>query len=325
MKKFICLLLTALMVVGVVACGSSVPSNYQKISFEKDPFNLYVPKTWKDNSSSGIPSAYYSGDKKIMVSATSSLAVEGETLSAHVERIEKQHAVRLTKYERKGEITETTLGGNVAYRLEYFATIDGEIMSFASIFAAYDVYVVSLTYCSISAHYADRLEDFENIVSYFSFKQPVVTPPITDDEGHEFVLASHEKNVYDFYVPSTWTISESGEVVSAYYSNDKSNVSLIEHVFSSEVNSAKDYWELFQKRYENPIEVLSTSDDAKLGKYDAFGVEYKTSIGEGDYKIKQIFLATSEIIYIFTYTSTEAFYDAQLDEVATMVEMFEFK
>lgn len=328
MKRIVCLLLVALMMVGIVACGSSVPSNYQKISFEKDPFDLYVPKTWTDNSASGMASAYYSGDKKIMVSGASTLAVQGETLKQYVERIDKEHAEVLPKYERKGEITETTLGGNVAYRLEYFAEVNGELMSFASVFSAYDVYVVNLTYCAISTHYADRLEDFENIISYFTFKQPVVTPPVEDENGDEYVLASHEKNVFNFYVPSTWSLTSTGAIAGAYYysaNGDKSNVTLMEYASSYEIKSAKDYWEAFQKQYEQPLEIISTDENAKLGKYDAFGVEYKTSMNDGNYKIKQVFLASDKIIYIFTYTSTDEFYDAHLDEVAKMVEMFEFK
>ena len=328
MKRLICLLLVTVMVVGLVACGSSVPSDYQKISFERDPFELYVPKTWKDNSSSGLASAYYSGDKKIMVSAASTLAVHGETLLQYVERIDKEHAEALPKYEKKGEITETTLGGNVAYRLEYFAFVDGELMSFASVFSAYDAYIVNLTYCAISSYYADRLEDFENIISYFAFKIPTQTPPVQDEDGDEFILASHEKNVFNFYVPATWSLPSTGTVAGAYYysaNGDKSNVTLMEYVSSYEIKSAKDYWEAFQNQYEQPLEVISTDENAKLGKYDAFGVEYKTSMGDGNYKIKQIFLASEKIIYIFTYTSTEEFYDNHLDEVAKMVEMFEFK
>lgn len=328
MKKLICLLLAVLMTVGLVACGSSASSDYQLVSFEKDPFNLYVPKTWKDNSSSGRAGAYYSGDKKIMVNATSSLAVTGDTLLAYVERIDKNYAETLEKYERKGEITETTLGGNAAYRLEYFASVDGKTMSFCSVIAGYDVYYVILTYCAISSYYADRLEDFENIIANFSFKQPVITPPVQGEDGAEYVLASHEKNVFNLYVPSTWTVAESGEIAGAYYyskEGDKSNVTLMEYVSSYEITSAKEYWEAFQKQYEHPIDIVSTDENAKLGERDAFAVEYKTSLGDGNYKIKQIFLASEKIIYIFTYTSTEEFYDAHLDEVAKMVEMFEFK
>lgn len=328
MKKLICLILAVLMTVGLLACGSSVPSDYQKISFEKDPFELYVPKTWADNSASGMASAYYSSDNKIMVSAASTLAITGETLLQYVERIDKEHAKALSNYERKGEITETTLGGNVAYRLEYFATVDGELMSFASIFSAYDVYIVNLTYCAISTYYADRIEDFENIISYFAFKQPVETPPVQDEDGDEFILASHEKNVFNFYVPSDWMLTSTGAIAGAYYysaNGDKSNVTLMEYVSAYEIKSAKDYWEAFQKQYEQPLDIISTDENAKLGKYDAFGVEYKTSMAEGNYKIKQIFLASEKIIYIFTYTSTEEFYDGHLDEVAKMVEMFEFK
>ncbi len=335
MKRLICLLLALLMLLPLAACASKRPSGYHLVSLEKDPFDLYVPGTWRDNSASSISSAYYSNDQKIMVSAVAYENTRSETLLAFVTRIESEYAERLDRYEKSGEITETTLGGNAAYRLEYFTVIepsneyaDETLMKFCSIFAIYDKYVVNLTYCAASTYYADRMEDFENIMAYFTFREPVIAPPVQGEDGEEYVLASNEKHVYKFYVPSTWTVLTGSEIPGAYrFSNDgdRSNVSLMEYVLSTEITDAETYWEYFKQHHQDPLEVISIDKNAKLGKYNAFSAEYTTVTNGETYHIKQVFLATSDVIYIFTYTSSEAFYAKHLDDVAKMVEMFEFK
>ncbi len=335
MKRLICLLLTLLMLLPLVACAKSdVPSGYQLVSYNSDPFKLYVPGTWTDNSSSSIASAYYSNDNRIMVSATSALKDEAKSLLEAVNDVEKDLSEKLTSYERVGEITETTLGGNAAYRLEYFAVIPAkdetskpDQMKFCSILAYYDNCLVNLTYCALSLYYADRYADFENIISYFTFKTPTYEPPVTSEDGKEYVLITNEKHVYKFYVPATWHVPENMTVPNAYVAlldGDRSNVSLMEYVSDYETGTGEQYWETFKKHFEDPIEVISTDKNAKLGKYDAFAVEYKTTTDGETYQVKQIFLTTSNVIYILTYTSTEEFYERHLGEVAKMAEMFEF-
>ncbi len=335
MKRLICLLLTLLMLLPLVACAKSdVPSGYQLVSYNSNPFNLYVPGTWKDNASSSVASAYYSGDNRIMVSATSILKDESKTLLEAVNAMEKDYEENLEKYEKVGETVETTLGGNAAYRIEYFAMIpatseDGALqqMKFCSILAYYEEYLVNLTYCALALHYADRYEDFENIISYFTFKEPTIEPPVSGDDGKEYVLATNEKHVYKFYVPSTWNIPTDMQVPSAYYSSDDgdmSNVSLMEYVSDYEMVTGEQYWESFKKQFTDPVNVISTDKNAKLGKHDAFAVEYKTTTGDKTYHIKQIFLAAPNVIYILTYTSTDEFYERHLADVNKMAELFEF-
>ena len=62
-----------------------------------------------------------------------------------------------------------------------------------------------------------------------------------------------------------------------------------------------------------------------MGGYDAYGVEFTEKISGATYKVKQVFLSVNSTIYVFTYTSTKANYAMHLDDVNTMLEMFEFK
>ncbi len=335
MKRLICLLLTLLMLLPLVACAKNgVPSGYQLISYNSDPFNLYVPGTWTNNSASSITSAYYSNDNRILVSAVSTIWDTSSSLAEAVDTVEKDLMEKLDGYERAGEITETTLGGNAAYKLEYFSVIaakdetsEPERMKFCSIFAYYEEYLIQLTYCARALFFADRYEDFENILSYFTFKAPTFEPPVAGDDGKEYVMITNEKHVYKFYVPSDWNVPSDMTVPNAYVAladGDRSNVSLMEYVSDSDTGTAEQYWETFKKHFKDPIELIATDKNAKLGKYDAFAAEYRTTTNGNTYHIKQIFLTTSNVIYILTYTSTDEFYERHLPEVDKMAELFAF-
>ncbi len=330
MKRLICLLLALLMVVPLIACGkSNVPKGYHLVSREANPFNLYVPGTWTESTVGEIASAYYSEANRIMVSAAAYDLTGFADLDSVVKNLDEQYAKNLTEYERDGEITQTTLGGNAAYRMEYFAVMtltdyeEPERMRFCSIIAIYDEYYVILTYCARAMNYADRLEDFDNIIANFTFKEPVITPPEVDESGKEYVLATNEKHVYKFYVPSTWTRTPGTDIPSAFHS-DMSNVSLMEHVNAS-IESSEAYWNIYKEQYGEPMEIIATDKNAKLGKNTAFSAEYKTVVDGETYHVKQIFLLAGGVTYIMTYTSTEELYAEHLDDVAKMAELFEFK
>ena len=116
MKKILVALLALLMLLGVVGCGSEkVPEGYMSVSRDNEIFNLYVPKTWQDNSASGISGAYYAQGSGIIVSATTQKS--GTTtvgLSQYVEAVLESYADTLTEFTLLSEAKETTLDGCAA-------------------------------------------------------------------------------------------------------------------------------------------------------------------------------------------------------------------
>ena len=69
-KKIVAIFLAALTCFAFVGCSNDgAPDGMHLVSLEGEPFKLYVPKSWGNNVSSGISSAYFSGLDNVTVSA----------------------------------------------------------------------------------------------------------------------------------------------------------------------------------------------------------------------------------------------------------------
>lgn len=333
MKKILAALLVLVMLVGTVACSSDgVPDGYTLVSLEDEIFNLYVPKTWQNNSSSGMSSAYYAQGSGIIVSATSQKADTTEiALSDYVDAVIKSYEKVLVDYEQVTEPKDTKLDSCSASTFDYKAKNGDTVVKFRCIVAKNKNMFTTLTYCAPEADFENLLKDFEGIVDVFSFRDfEVVTEEpfifFDEDTPEGFQLASRSKFEFRFYVPRTWIVNTSSSIPKAKVSaTDFSNVSLNSFAVQDEITNGKEYWDFFKKTSLYEITELSTDENAKMGEYDAYAVEYITKISEIDYYVKQVFLTTSTMIYIFTYTSDSVHYDLHLDDVDAMLSVFEFK
>ena len=70
--------------------------------------------------------------------------------------------------------------------------------------------------------------------------------------------------------------------------------------------------------------VISTDENATLGGLLAFAVEYDTGLTGMMYRVKQVFCATSNMVYVFTFTSDATYYEQHLPAVNEMLRMFTF-
>jgi hypothetical protein len=178
------------------------------------------------------------------------------------------------------------------------------------------------------------LPQFDEIVAKFEFKTFADGELEKDDfmvlvdentpEG--FQIASNDKYEYRLYVPLTWTVQRRTYNPKAYFSTtDSSNVTMNMRVADEDIYDGKTYWEDYQKgTYLNLSEIV-IDENAKLGQYPAYGVDYTCEISGVVYKIKQVFLTVNGNIYIFTYTSNRRNYEKHLEDVNKIIEMFEFK
>ena len=91
------------------------------------------------------------------------------------------------------------------------------------------------------------------------------------------------------------------------------------------ITNGKEYWEMFKKNYEFELTEIATDENAKLGEYTAFAVEYTNNILGLKYHNKQVMLTTSDIIYVLTFTADDSSYDKYLSDFDTIASMFEFK
>ena len=343
MKKIISVLLLVCTILACfVACKKDdSPEGYQLVSGEDEIFNLYVPKSWSSNLSSGVAGAYASIENKILVNAKTIRNAKNYTIGEYMS-VALDSYKKMDGFELVSDPAQTTLGSYAAYVVEYKANLketkDGKTVdrayTFKVISAKVEATFTTLIYTAPTEHYSTYLPQFDEIVAKFEFKTFADGELEKDDfmvlvdentpEG--FQIASNDKYEYRLYVPLTWTVQRRTYNPKAYFSTtDSSNITMNMRVADEDIYDGKTYWEDYQKgTYFNLSEIV-IDENAKLGQYPAYGVDYTCEISGVVYKIKQVFLTVNGNIYIFTYTSNRRNYEKHLEDVNKIIEMFEFK
>ena len=91
------------------------------------------------------------------------------------------------------------------------------------------------------------------------------------------------------------------------------------------VTDGASYWQYYTETTSFKLSDIVIDENAKMGGYNAYAVEYLAAASGFKYMIKQVFLPMGNMLYIFTYTSDRVHYDKHLDDVNSMIELFEFK
>lgn len=343
MKKIIsAILLTAMLLTCLVGCADTAPKGYQLVSGEDEIFELYAPKTWVNNMASGLAGAYYSLEDNIVVSAKTIRDAKnytlGEFMTLAIESYESMDG-----YELVSSYESIILGGQPAYVMEYKAAVKekGEndavnevVYKFKSLIVKYEATLTMLVYSAPEAYYDTAINDFDGIIANFVFKsfedgeieKDDFTVLVDENTPEGFQLASKDKYEFRFYVPLTWTVQRRTYNPSAYFATDDlSNVKLSSKVMSGEIVDGESYWNEYVETASYEITDIVVDENAKMGGYDAYAVEYMAILSGLRYMVKQVFLPVGNMLYIFTYTSDRVHYDRHLDDVNSMIELFEFK
>ena len=332
MKKIIALLLLLVMALGMVSCGDEVepPSGFQIASVESAPFYLYVPNTWTSNASSGISSAYCATESRVLVSAFSKENKEKISLEQYTAKTLESFQRTLEGFTLTTKLGEAVLGSYAAYYFGYEAISGDKPMEFLTYVSEYADGFAVLTYSAEKAVFETYEADFAEIISKFTFKVKNENEIPDKNNNPETIdgwqLASKLKYEYSFYVPKSWTVDKTSEIPFASCPDgnwDNSNVTLMSYVLETPMTS-KEYWEIAQKELIYDYTVIATDENAVLGGLSAFGVEYELESVNGPYHIKQVFCATSNMVYVFTYTSADPHYEQHLDTVDEIIKMFTF-
>ena len=331
-----------LMLFCVVSCQSS-DDGYVIASAADEIFELRIPGNWQNNLKNGVSGGYSSGGTSsigsgVMANAATFEAAEGTTLAEYVETLIAEYDASLFAFKVLREPTEASLGEHPALSFDYKmkwqdkATDEETVLKFRCTVAQKPntcVFAV-LSCCAPEDIFDMRTEEFDQIARYFSFREDseIKTDAALKDKDTPvgYLLASGNQYEFRFFVPDTWIVDTTGEVPCAKFSEtDPSNVSLTSFRITQQIANGADYWEVVKKSYPEDLNVISVDDEAKMGGYPALSVEYVLSSGGKDFHVKQSFLSTSSMIYIFTYTADEAHYAEHMADVDSMLSMFEFK
>ena len=336
MKKIISALLLLCVIVGsLTSCIDPASNDLQLVSSENEIFELYVPKTWVSNLSSGVASAYASFEDKVLVSARTSNDFRGYSLDEFMTIAIKSYE-EMKGYNLINGASATTLGGKAAYTLEFEAQVTETIKfvptavtyRFRVVIAQNESYFVTLSYCAPAKNFDKALADFDRIVGEFVFKQVE-----TDPEG--FILTSSDKEIFKLYVPSTWISNLSSGTASAYAPKGSNVIVSARTVREAKNYTLGEFMSLTVKSYEklDGYELVTATAEVELGGKEAAITEYKATVTETVdnktvktvYKFMSIVAKYDATFTLFTYCAPEADYELNLADVDVILSKFEFK
>lgn len=325
MKKIIALLLLLGATVCLFGCGDEAPDGYMSVSLDSDPFILYVPKSWNDNSASGVASAHVSSETGALISAR---AAEGGTMSLaeYAALVWEEYGASFASFEPTGAPEETTLGAAAALRFGFTARVRGTLTRVQTYIGQYGSYFVTLTYSAPESLFERYLPGFEGAVENFVYRTPTVSDKVPKQVGN-MLLCSSDQFEFQFYVPLSWLVDVGSEIPTATLSEGGktvASVSLNSMLTSADVTDGASYFEAFRKDFTEGTLENVVSGDGKLGSYDAFDVTFDATVKGTTYTCRQVILSTKSMLYIFTYAAEKADFGVHLADAEAMLDAFEF-
>ena len=340
-KKIFALVLALLVLcAALVSCsGGDTPDGMKSATLAGEPFVLYVPEGFTDNTASGISSAYYASvDNTLMVSARYYTHSDTEmTLDEYMLYCADSYALSLEAFEKTSEVAGDTLGGADARRFTYKMKNGSEEYKVTQITAKHNGDFVSLTFYATN----EAMTVYENFVSEIKTNFKLVDK--AEVKGDELVdkktpdgmkIASSDIVEYRFYVPKSWVCFSESDISSAYYpESEKTNVTVTSYSPSNEEKDMtldkfyKKCIDEYRKTIKGFPEVVAVTDGLKVAEKDAKSVEFTAEYDGVTYKIRQVMLYAGQngLFYTFTYTATEQNYALHMADFDAMLAAFTFR
>ena len=209
MKKIISLMLALVFVcAALVSCKSDAPGGMKSVTLSGEPFILYVPESFVDNTSSGISSAYYKSIQNDMfVSARYYTPADTEmTLDEYMTFCAESFAQNLQGFEKTAEVAGDILYGVDARRLEYKMTEAEVEYAVTQITVKHKGDFISLNIYTTGN--AEVYTDFiDAIIENFTLteKKAETEEAVVDKKTPEGMkIASGDVVEYRLYVPTVW-------------------------------------------------------------------------------------------------------------------------
>lgn len=332
MKRIIAFALVLIFCLSFASCSKDdAPEGMHLVSIEGEPFKLYVPKAWKNNSSSGISGAYYSMTDKITVSARYYTAEDDIGLEEYAKQCESEYAATLADFESKG-IGESVVSGENARELIFTFEDDKVEYTCRLLIVKYSGDFVQLSFYCPSTRFEELDSDqFDAIVEEFRLceKSEDTGDAVTDKKTPDSMKIASSDNVeYVMYVPSSWICNSESGMSEAYFDESgRPNVTVTSYSYDESVLTPEQYFEKCEDEYEDvlPEYEFTSSTERTVADRDAVSYVYTATVKGVKVRIMQTVYDYNGIMYSFTYTAREDRFDAHIDDVEDMLDAFRFR
>ena len=327
MKKFVTILALLALCLSLWGCSNDgAPDGMKSVTLEGEPFILYVPESWTDNTSSGISSAFVS---TMNITARYRTLGEDVTLSDYASSVTGAYATTLEEF-RLVSSAASVLGGADAMLIKYTAKYSGAAYSFSEYVTIYKGDAIHLKFTCPTELYEANAAAFDEVASVFVLRDK--TAPQNDELVDEktpsgMKIASSDNVEYVLYVPKSWICNSTSGANSAYVNESgKPNFSVTSYSPDKEITPSE-YFELAEKSYAENLSGYTrvSESDTKVHGIDAKTYVYTVSYGGIEYKIMQTVTVYGGRIYSLTYTSPSDVFDAHIADVNNIISAFIFR
>ncbi len=334
-KKISAILFAILFCLCAVGCSAddpNAPEGMRSATVSGEPFTLYVPSGWSDNTASGISSAYYSAVEGLSVSARYFTPKTPLTKEAYLDicRIAAEAEYKSAGYELVEDKTEAALGKKDARKLSY-KFMHGEVfIRCTQITTEHEGELISLYLYCPETELEARKEVLEQIRSSFVLgtKAPAPAEVITKDTPEGMKLASDKDIEYRLFVPKTWVCDPESGASDAYYpESGRPNISVTSFVPDSSM-SVTEHFAKCEERYKTEFDGYSRTDEPvqrEVGGRPAYSYTYTVRAEGEEIRIMQTVLAYDSSFYTITYTARAEAFDKHTADVDAILSAFKFR
>ncbi len=330
-KRILAILLLLALVCCLFGCSNDgAPDGMFSATLDGEPFILYVPDGWMDNTSSGISSAYFSANEKTGVSAKYYTAESSDTtLEEYVASVIDDYSKTNDMFDMESNEPDV-LGGVDAREIIYTVRFEGKVFKFRQLFVKYLGDFVVLSFCSPLDTFEDRGEMFDMIADAFVLceKGETVNDCVTDKKTPDGMkIASGDNVQYRLYVPVSWVCnSESGKSEAYFPESGKPNVTVTAYSPDSTM-TIEEYFAECEEEYKEKLDGYEfiSAENRSVAEIEARSYTYSVSVGEHDLRIMQTVFIYNELVYSFTYTALDVSFDAHIEDVNSMLDAFIFR
>ncbi len=140
-------------------------------------------------------------------------------------------------------------------------------------------------------------------------------------------IASIENAAYRLYVPKSWNVNTESGVSSAYTTVGSANVSVMSYMPDADAMSIDDYWKMAEESYTANFTGYSfiSRETGTLGGRPSGVYTFDLTLDGQSVRMMQVIAAYGDMFYILTYTAPTDSFEANLDEVQTIVDCFIFR
>ncbi|MBQ9080641.1 MAG: hypothetical protein IJY27_06175 [Clostridia bacterium] len=150
----------------------------------------------------------------------------------------------------------------------------------------------------------------------------------SDEAPEGYQLVSGDDVAYRFYVPTQWSLNNSGDVDSAYYSvSDPAMVMVSFYMPDNDETEISKFWSAVEEKYKSTYTnyTLVSEQASTLGGRNAMAYTFTAGIAGTDYKVMQLITGYGNYFYTLTYMASPETFDSHLEAVNGMAGVFEFR